>query len=176
MRSVVARPEGRERGVALLAATDCRSPMCSLRRQCTLCLMFRAVRSLTFGVPLLALLACDPDTDTDPMPPHDGGSPEFDGGAQAPAPCTVEAVTSCPDPAPRFADVEPIFKKRCSTCHVDNWSGPWPLDTYQHIADWADVIRDLVRTCTMPPPEAGMPLPNEEAETILTWIRCNTPK
>jgi hypothetical protein len=136
--------------------------------------MLRAVRTLTFGVlPWLALLACDTDSDRDA---NDAGGAELDGGGQPPPPCTIEAVTSCPEPAPRYADVAPIFKQRCASCHVANWSGPWPLDTYQHVADWADVVRDMVRTCTMPPPEAGMPLPNEEAEQILTWIRCNTPR
>lgn len=136
--------------------------------------MLRAVRTLTLGgLPLLALLACDPDSGRDA---DDAGGAELDGGGQPPPPCTIEAVTSCPDPAPRYADVAPIFKQRCAACHVANWSGPWPLDTYEHVADWADVVRDMVRTCTMPPPEAGMPLPNEEAEQILTWIRCNTPR
>jgi uncharacterized membrane protein len=100
----------------------------------------------------------------------------MDGGAVEVVPCTVEAPTSCPDPAPRFGDVSPIFKKRCASCHVSEWNGPWPLDTYSHIADWADTIRGHLIECSMPPPEAGVPIPNDESELVLTWIRCNTPR
>jgi uncharacterized membrane protein len=99
-----------------------------------------------------------------------------EGGTIELVPCTVTPPTSCPDPAPRFADVSPIFKKRCASCHVSEWSGPWPLDTYSHIADWADTIRGHLVDCSMPPPDAGTPLPDEESEVILTWIRCNTPR
>jgi uncharacterized membrane protein len=91
-------------------------------------------------------------------------------------PCTVTPPSECPDPPPRFADVAPIFKARCATCHISDWTGPWPLDTYEHIADWADVVRSHLVECSMPPPEAGTPLPNAESETILTWIRCKTPR
>lgn len=110
--------------------------------------------------------------------PSDGGSQdsELDAGLMFNVPCTVKAPTSCPDSPPRFDDVTPIFKQRCAPCHVSEWTGPWPLDTYSHIADWADTIRGHLVECSMPPPEAGTPLPNEESEKILTWIRCGTPK
>jgi hypothetical protein len=133
---------------------------------------------------VLVLTACGGDEG--PVRPTDvtSGKTASDGGESGAGldggvfdvPCTVEAPTSCPDPAPRFDDVSPIFKQRCASCHVSEWTGPWPLDTYPHIADWADVIRGHLLDCTMPPPEAGTPMPNDESEKILTWIRCNTPK
>jgi hypothetical protein len=89
--------------------------------------------------------------------------------------CSVQAPTSCPSPAPRFADVTPIFMRRCASCHASNWTGPWPLDTYGHIADWQDTIRSHLLDCSMPPPEAGIPMTNDERLTILTWIRCDLP-
>ncbi len=138
--------------------------------------MLSVVGRLTLGaVFALALLACESDSEPDR---DAGGEPASDGGVEGSEPfvCTIEPVTSCPDPAPRYADVEPIFKQRCVPCHVNNWSGPWPLDTYSHVADWAGEVRDRVRHCDMPPPEAGTPLPNEEAEKILTWIFCKTPR
>ena len=94
----------------------------------------------------------------------------------APQACTVKAPTECPSTPPRFDDVKPIFEKRCAGCHSGDWAGPWPLDTYAHVADWSDVIRSHLIDCSMPPPEAGMPLPDEESLTILTWIRCDTPR
>jgi uncharacterized membrane protein len=96
-----------------------------------------------------------------------------DGGALV---CTVEAPTACPDPAPTFADVQPIIQSRCTPCHngVDP-DGPWPLVTYRHVADWADVVRDEVLTCAMPPEDGGIPMTDEDRTAILTWIRCGYP-
>lgn len=145
--------------------------------------MSAVVGRLTLGACFaFALLACEsdvePDLDAGDEPASDGGISASDGDVEAGEPyeCNSEPVRECPDPPPRYADVAPIFEQRCAGCHVDNWSGPWPLDTYQHVADWASVIRDMVRTCTMPPPEAGTPLPNDDAQKILTWIFCKTPK
>lgn len=93
----------------------------------------------------------------------------------APFVCMAVAPTSCPAPAPTYANVAPIFKQRCVGCHAANWTGPWPLDTYGHIADWADDVRSHLLDCTMPPPESGMPIPFEESQQILTWLRCGLP-
>lgn len=138
--------------------------------------MSRTLSRLALLIAVNALVGCEADpgapTESDasiePSDELDAGPGTFE--------CTVEPPTECPDPPPRYADVSPIFKKRCASCHVSEWTGPWPLDTYSHIADWADTIRDMLVHCTMPPPEAGTPLPNEESEQILTWIKCNTPK
>jgi hypothetical protein len=125
------------------------------------------------------LVACG----SDPGAPDGDASGLFDAGDDGTldggvfdVPCTVVPPTECPNPAPRFDDVAPIFKKRCATCHISDWTGPWPLDSYSHIADWAAEIRGQLGTCSMPPPEAGTPLPNDESEKIMTWILCKTPK
>lgn len=89
--------------------------------------------------------------------------------------CNVTAPISCPTPAPTYATVAPIFKERCVVCHAPSWGGPWPLDSYRHIADWKDDIRAHLLLCTMPPPEARIPMTRDERMTILTWIRCNLP-
>lgn len=89
--------------------------------------------------------------------------------------CSVEAPTACPDAGPRYGDVAPIFRERCVICHAPTWNGPWPLDAYQHVADWQDTIRTNLLDCTMPPPEAGVPITRNEREQILTWIRCGLP-
>src|SRR4051812_1859778 len=33
-----------------------------------------------------------------------------------PKSCSVSAPTKCPDPAPKYADVVPIFEAKCATC------------------------------------------------------------
>ena len=126
----------------------------------------RAIRSASSGSLLVLLLggACSSST----LP---GGSSN-DGGALV---CTVQAPTVCPDPAPHWADVAPIFQNRCVECHNGMVGGPWPLMQYQHVADWQDLVRAHVLSCTMPPPDAGVPMTDEERTAILTWILCGFP-
>ena len=84
----------------------------------------------------------------------------------------------CPEPAPVYADVAPIFEQRCATaaCHSGFVGGPWPLRDYEHIADWQDVVRAEVVSCAMPPPDANVPITDEERLQILNWIRCGLPE
>jgi uncharacterized membrane protein len=112
----------------------------------------------------------------------DAGMASADGGARdaeitdASMACTVLAPTSCPEPALTYADVEPIFAKRCVICHVGQEDSPWPLTTYSHVADWNAEIRGAVVSCIMPPPDAGVAITDDERHDILTWIRCGFPK
>lgn len=92
--------------------------------------------------------------------------------------CAVPAPTECPDPAPTFADVEPIFDAYCNSapCHrPGNPDGNWPLETYEHIKSWQDAVRDELLNCTMPP-EEGPPLPPDERLLLMQWTRCNMPR
>ncbi|HEY0464690.1 MAG TPA: hypothetical protein VGC79_10790, partial [Polyangiaceae bacterium] len=69
-------------------------------------------------------------------------------GQATQAVCAPTAPTECPDPAPHYPDVAPIFE-RCSSCHNDAPGAEWPLDDYEHVADWAPVIRDELMRCSM---------------------------
>lgn len=101
----------------------------------------------------------------------DGGQPP-DGG---PAACAVVAPTACPaQGGPRYPDVQPTLQRRCVICHSGQ-TGLWPLTTYQQVTDWYDAVRDDVAGCSMPPPDAGVPMTDEERLLILTWIRCGFP-
>jgi hypothetical protein len=99
------------------------------------------------------------------------------GNAADPAPfvCDVTAPSSCPEPAPTYATVEPILERRCIPCH-DGRGAEWPLTTYDSAADWYDTIRTMMLDCSMPPLDAGMPMPTSEREQLLTWIRCGYPE
>lgn len=119
--------------------------------------------------------------DASAPPSNDGGGLASDAGTPSdagfPVSCPVEAPTSCPDPtAIRYADVAPIIEARCASCHSPLWSGPWPLNTLSHVRDWTDDIRTNLIACTMPPPDAGIPITKEERLTVLRWIRCGTPE
>ena len=90
--------------------------------------------------------------------------------------CNVIAPTECSQPALRYADVAPVFRTRCASCHLDAPGAPWPLDEYQPIADWADVVRDELLRCSMPPADSGVSLPHSERDAILAWLRCGYPE
>lgn len=133
---------------------------------------------------LIGLVGCDSDRSSTAYAAPDGGQ-GVDGGGddgqthdagadtfQMPPPCTVIAPTSCPDPAPRYADIAPIVGERCVPCHYGMPNGPWPLNSYRHLVDWHDTIPDVLRTCLMPPPDSGMTMTDEERVAILTWLLC----
>ncbi len=122
------------------------------------------------------LFACSSNQDA-PSDPADAGPPGNDSGS--PAACTVVPPTACPTPAPTYADVQPIFARRCVSCHSGATpSGPWPLRDYDHIVDWADTINAEIRTCSMPPrdQDSGPAMPDDERVALLTWILCGSPK
>jgi uncharacterized membrane protein len=89
-----------------------------------------------------------------------------------PRQCSVSAPLACPEPAPRYVDVAPIFERRCASCHNGEPREPWPLDNYDHVADWQELVRAAVLHCDMPPPDSDITLTDEERQTILAWIKC----
>ncbi|HVY38604.1 MAG TPA: hypothetical protein VHM31_11735 [Polyangia bacterium] len=116
---------------------------------------------------VLAATACTTADDSSARP---------DGGGK-PLICSVTAPTSCPDPAPRYADVAPIISQRCAMpCHSGVPNGPWPLTDYEHVADWADTVRADLLDCSMPPADGGVPITADDRTAVLTWIRCGAPE
>ena len=112
-----------------------------------------------------------------PIPSGDASQDAGHDGAPSYVCEPVTPPTECPSPAPTFADVAPIIGERCSgPCHSGTPNGPWPLATYQHVADWQDDIRSRLLTCGMPPLDGGVPITTAERIAILTWIRCGLPR
>jgi len=107
------------------------------------------------------------------------GSGGSGGGSEE---CNVTAPTACPSPAPTYEqDIKPIIEQRCITCHSGDGMSElcpicWGLTTYQHVADWDDVIRGAMVACEMPPPSSGITMTNAERLKILEWIRCGVPE
>ena len=132
------------------------------------------------GAPAQAAVDASMDAAMVTMPANETGKVAAQSSADASigaGPCLVRAPTACPDPPTRYVDVAPIFEQRCvNTCHSPRWNGPWPLDAYEHVADWQDTIRTELLGCTMPPRDAGVPITLEEQTAILTWIRCGIPR
>jgi hypothetical protein len=91
--------------------------------------------------------------------------------------CPVDSPTECTQEV-HWADVAPVFEAHCATagCH-DGQSKLWPLRNYEHVADWSGEVRNRIAECTMPPVEAlaQTPMPLEDRQLILQWIRCGFP-
>ncbi len=100
------------------------------------------------------------------------GSGGTGGKGGPPIPCETVAPTSCPEPAPHYSDVRPIFEDICIGCHYGAKDGPWTLDGYEHAANWHDLIRGVMLDCSMPPPDAGIEMTLEERQALLQWLRC----
>jgi hypothetical protein len=91
--------------------------------------------------------------------------------------CVPPAYEACPAAVPSFAkDIAPIINQRCNNCHVAGVDGgPWPLDTWQNIKDWQDLLITDLHGCTMPPADAGTPFPADERDKVWAWLMCNAP-
>ena len=90
--------------------------------------------------------------------------------------CSVVAPNECLEPELRYASVAPIFESYCASCHTGRGSEPWPLDDYDSVADWADLLREELASCSMPPPGSSIPLGNRDRARILNWLRCGLPE
>jgi uncharacterized membrane protein len=90
--------------------------------------------------------------------------------------CLATVPADCPDPAPAYADVAPIFTERCASCHTEDVGAPWPLDTYERVTDWTPVVRDDLLRCTMPPSDSDVSMTSAERQRLLTWIDCGAPE
>jgi|SRR5215472_14059782 len=90
--------------------------------------------------------------------------------------CQVVDASACSSPIPSYAsDVAPLIDRDCNlTCHAPG-AGPWPLTSYEAVADWAEVISIDVAGCLMPPPDAGI-LKHNEQRTIVDWAACGAPQ
>jgi uncharacterized membrane protein len=125
----------------------------------------------------LSVQACGDSTAAPAQPSSAGSAADQAISSADAAVCMVSAPTSCATPKPRYADVAPIFEKRCVVCHNGAApDSPWPLTSYEHVADWYDSIRAELLSCAMPPVASGMTMTDDERLAILSWIRCGFPK
>ncbi|VTR99284.1 redoxin domain-containing protein [Tuwongella immobilis] len=84
-----------------------------------------------------------------------------------------------------FRHVAPLIQKHCQECHRSGQIGPMELTNYDQIAEWSEMVRDVISDERMPPwyadPKYGhfsndRSMPAEDAATILKWIDDGCPK
>ena len=82
-------------------------------------------------------------------------------------------------------DVFPIFKERCSRCHVPGGVAPMSLMTYDEAFPWAESIRAELVAAHMPPATAddsfgevshARGLSPQDVDVILTWASGGNPR
>ncbi|MBV8593594.1 MAG: redoxin domain-containing protein, partial [Caulobacteraceae bacterium] len=97
---------------------------------------------------------------------------------RAPAPKSGCPVTFC-------KDISRIVQRHCQECHRPGQIGPMPLLSYDDVADWASMIREVVKNRRMPPwyadPGHGKfrndrRLPDEDRAALLAWIDAGCPR
>lgn len=80
--------------------------------------------------------------------------------------------------------VAAILQKRCLECHRAGEIGPFSMESYEEVAGWAPMIREVVDQERMPPwfasPEHGAfsndaRLSDEEKRAIAAWVEAGAP-
>jgi len=84
-----------------------------------------------------------------------------------------------------FPEVQKIINKRCVSCHRDNGSGPFALQTYEQVKGRATMIKFSLEKKSMPPwfvHESSLPINSnreitkKEQDTIIRWIKEGAPR
>lgn len=77
-----------------------------------------------------------------------------------------------------FRDVVPILQRHCQACHREGEVAPMPLETYDNVVAYADMVEEVVTDRRMPPYPGQSTrelahderLPDVEREVLLTWL------
>ena len=78
-------------------------------------------------------------------------------------------------------DVAPIVQRRCEICHRAGEVAPMPLERYQDVVAYAEMLEEVIRDKRMPPyPGVSSRefayderLTEDERRTLLTWLRSD---
>lgn len=82
-------------------------------------------------------------------------------------------------------DIAPILESRCIACHQEGGIGPFAMSEYSVVKQFAPMIREALRTDTMPPwhpdPLVGRfkhdaSLTDDQVRTLVHWIEAGAPR
>ncbi len=94
----------------------------------------------------------------------------------------VAGTNAAPDYATQIA---PVLKQNCVECHRKDGIGPWSMNSYRRVANYAEMIEEVLLTRRMPPwdpnPDYGdfqVPhqLDREQTQTLLAWVKAGAPR
>jgi len=94
----------------------------------------------------------------------------------------VAGTNGVPDYATQIA---PVLKQNCVECHRKDGIGPWSMNSYRRVANYAEMIEEVLLTRRMPPwdpnPDYGefqVPhqLDREQTQTLLAWVKAGAPR
>ncbi len=90
-----------------------------------------------------------------------------------------------PGQATYGADIVPILKTHCVTCHRDGGIAPWAMSSHTMVQGWSAMMREVLLTRRMPPgqtdPHVGKEiedaagLSTAELQTLVHWIDRGAP-
>lgn len=87
-----------------------------------------------------------------------------------------------PDYATQIA---PVLQKHCVECHRPDGIGPWSMSSHRRVANFAEMIEEVLLTRRMPPwdPHPGYGkfvdpnwLSRDETQTLLRWVAAGAPR
>ena len=82
-------------------------------------------------------------------------------------------------------DVAPVLEAKCVSCHQEGGIGPFAMSSYEAVKNFAPMIREAIRTKTMPPwhpdPAFGKfehdgGLSGDQIRTIVHWVEAGAPR
>ncbi len=95
---------------------------------------------------------------------------------------TYAKVSEDDDKAPDYAtQVAPLLQANCVECHRKGGIGPWSMSSHRRVANYADMIEEVLLTRRMPPwdphPDYGtfvdpQSLSREETQTLIRWVQA----
>ena len=99
---------------------------------------------------------------------------------------TYAKVSEDQDNVPDYAtQVAPILQENCVDCHRAGAIGPWKMNKHRRVANYADMIEEVLLTRRMPPwdphPDYGQfhepyNLTSDETQTLIRWIQAGAPR
>lgn len=81
--------------------------------------------------------------------------------------------------------IAPLLREHCVDCHRPDGIGPWSMNRHGRVANYADMIEEVLLTRRMPPwdpdPAHGEfvnshTLSRWEVQTLLRWVRAGAPR
>jgi len=98
---------------------------------------------------------------------------------------TFAPVVDAETPPDFATTIAPLLQKNCVECHRPDGIAPWSMNSHRRVANYAEMIEEVLLTRRMPPwdphPDYGnfhetQRLSREETQTLLTWVKAGAPR